>query len=101
MTTDTHAVNGVVSADLGYFPVGAVISYSELIGRIVDAVRRAEESMVEAETSYTTDEVKVKTLGLALFSKLAASMYSMSKVVAASVISIIVLSLYILLLTAS
>ncbi len=45
--------------------------------------------------------MKVKTLGLALFSKLAASMYSMSKVVAASVISIIVLSLYILLLTAS
>ena len=98
MTTDTHAVNGIVSAELGYFPIGWAVPHEDLIRRILDAAARAKASMVEAEASYCGGEVKVKSMGLALFSRLASFMYSTAHFITASIIpligsSIILLSL--------
>ncbi|MEM2122424.1 MAG: DUF2070 family protein [Candidatus Bathyarchaeia archaeon] len=98
MTTDTHAVNGIVTAELGYFPIGGAIPHEDLIRRILDAAERAEKSMVEAEASYSDGEVRVKTLGLALFSRLASFMYSTSRFIAASMMPLIGSSISLLLL---
>lgn len=98
MTTDTHTVNGVVAAQLGYFPIGAVIPHNELIHSIIDAAERAKSSMVEVEVAYGKGEVKVKTLGLALFGKLASFMYSTSRFIAASMIPLIGSSITLLLI---
>jgi predicted neutral ceramidase superfamily lipid hydrolase len=97
MTTDTHIVNGVVSAKLGYHPVGEAIPPNYLIKRIKQAAKMAEQSLVNAEASFTTGEVKVNTLGLALFSKLSSFMYSISKFVAASFLPVLGTSILLLL----
>ncbi|MGC8961299.1 MAG: DUF2070 family protein, partial [Candidatus Bathyarchaeia archaeon] len=99
MTTDTHAVNGVVRAELGYHPIGGAIPHEDLIRRILDAAARARASMAEAEASYGMGEVKVNTLGLALFSRLASFMYSTGRLIVASMIPLIGSSIALLLLT--
>ena len=52
--------------------------------------------LIETETSYSIGKVKVKTLGLALFSKLSNYMYSISKFIVASFIPVIAVSLFLL-----
>jgi putative membrane protein len=94
MTTDTHIVSGRTSSELGYFPVGAVISHKDLIDRILNAAEYAKQSLIEVETSYITSHVKVKTLGLEFFSKLVSFMYTASRFIAFSTIPLIVFSGY-------
>ncbi|MBS7645616.1 DUF2070 family protein [Candidatus Bathyarchaeota archaeon] len=96
MTTDTHAVNGIVTSELGYHPIGGAIPHEDLIRRILDAAARAKASMAEAEASYSVGEVRVKTLGLALFSKLASFMHSTGRFIAASMIPLIASSITLL-----
>ena len=64
MTTDTHAVNAVVSSGRGYHPIGEAIDHDKLIGYIKDGVKRALENLESAEVSYYKTIVsKVKVIG--------------------------------------
>jgi len=64
MTTDTHMVNGVVTAKLGYHPIGEAVDQDKLIEQIKLAVVRARENLEEGGFAYSTSRLKVKTMGL-------------------------------------
>jgi len=54
LTTDTHAVNGVVLTERGYRPIGEVMDEGKLIGYIKQAVTCASRDLEPAEVSYRT-----------------------------------------------
>ncbi len=86
MTSDTHMVNGLVSAKLGYNPVGKVVNEKLLIDYIKDAVEEAKENLEDAEISIGSGEIIVKSFGTEMFNKLTGFMYQVSKLVLASLI---------------
>jgi len=95
MTTDTHMVNGIVPARLGYYPVGEAADENEILARIISGVNEAKRSLEEAEVAYTNGKVKVTVLGLGTFGKLTEFLYGVAKLVAASMILIMVISTFV------
>jgi len=55
LTTDTHAVCGVVLTARGYHPIGEVIDQSKLISYIRQAAVKALDSLEPAEASWHTE----------------------------------------------
>jgi len=92
MTTDTHMVNGIVPARLGYYPVGEATDENEILARIISGVNEAKRNLEEAEVAYTKSEIKVKVLGLGAFGKLTEFTYGVAKLVAASMVLVMVIS---------
>jgi len=92
MTTDTHMVNGIVPARLGYYPVGEEVDEHEILTRIISGVNEAKRNLEEAEVAYAKSEIKVKVLGLGAFSKLTEFTYGVAKLVAASMVLIMAIS---------
>jgi len=92
MTTDTHMVNGLVSARLGYHPVGDAIDEDLLIERILQSVVEAREDLEEASASLNSSRVKVKALGTNALANLTEFVYSVARLVAASLIPVIIVS---------
>jgi putative membrane protein len=62
-TTDTHMVNGVVSARLGYHPVGEVGPTESLLGEVADACREAMVNLEPCEVGVFSGQMPVTTLG--------------------------------------
>lgn len=83
MTTDTHMVNGLVSAKLGYHPVGEVINEALLIKKIKNATIEAKRDLEEAEIAVSSEEINVKSLGSEMFNKLLGFMYDTAKKISA------------------
>lgn len=83
MTTDTHMVNGLVSAKLGYHPVGEVINKALLIKKIKNATIEAKRDLEEAEIAVGSEEINVKSLGSEMFNKLLSFMYDTAKKISA------------------
>lgn len=92
MTTDTHMVNGLVTAKLGYHPVGEAVDEDHLIQRIRDAVELARRDLEEGEVFWNSTSIRVKTLGTNALGNLTEFVYGMAKIVAASLIPIILIS---------
>jgi len=95
MTTDTHMVNGIVPARLGYYPVGEAADENEILTRVIHGVNEAKRSLEEAEVAYTNGKVKVTVLGLGTFGKLTEFLYGVAKLVAASMVLIMVISTFV------
>jgi len=55
LTTDTHAVCGVVLTGRGYHPVGEIIDQSKLINYIKQAATNALDNVEPAEASWRTE----------------------------------------------
>ena len=83
MTTDTHMVNGIVSAKLGYHPVGEVVDEALLISNIKSAIKEAMKNLEEAETAIGSNDINVKSLGSDMFNRLTAFMYEAAKLILA------------------
>ncbi len=83
MTTDTHMVNGLVSAKLGYHPVGEAINEVLLIKKIKDATIEAKRDLEKAEIAVGSEEINVKSLGSEMFNKLLHFMYDTAKKISA------------------
>jgi len=92
MTTDTHMVNGIVPARLGYYPVGEAADENEILARIINGVNEAKRNLEEAEVACTNSKVKVMVLGLGAFGKLTEFLYGVAKLVAVSMVLIMVIS---------
>jgi len=92
MTTDTHMVNGIVPARLGYYPVGEAVDENEILTRIINGVNEAKRNLEEAEVAYANSKVKVMVLGLGGFAKLTEFLYGVAKLVAASMVLTMVVS---------
>ncbi|UCF58665.1 MAG: DUF2070 family protein [Candidatus Bathyarchaeota archaeon] len=64
LTTDTHAVTGVVPTARGYYPIGEAIDNAKLIGYIREATVKALDDLTPAEVSRRTGTVpNVKVIG--------------------------------------
>lgn len=70
MTSDTHMVNGVVSAKLGYYPIGAATDPEVIVDSVRRAADDAKRNLTPVETSFDCCEMQVRTLGLSSLSQL-------------------------------
>jgi putative membrane protein len=98
MTTDTHVVNGITSARLGYHPVGEAIEDDAFMKKIRSVVSEAKKNLCEGEVSSNSVKTSVKTLGSALFKNMAELIHYISRLVAFSIIPTILISVTIFVL---
>ena len=91
MTTDTHMVNGVVSARLGYHPIGEVVSRDRIIQEVTSACSEALNNMEEGEVSVISGQIPVTTLGQKSLRRVMSQVYRMSKLTALTLFPMVVL----------
>ena len=82
MTTDTHIVNGLVPARLGYYPLGEAINQDAIIKLVRHTVEKAKENLEEVKVLTSSGSVEVKSLGSESLEKLMSFMYRVAKLVA-------------------
>jgi len=79
MTTDTHMVNGIVSAPLGYRLVGEVIPTSVIVNEAAAACRDALNDLEPCEVGVIYGQVPVTTLGSKSLKRVMSVVYRVSK----------------------
>ena len=79
MTTDTHMVNGIVSAPLGYRLVGEVTPKSVIVDEVASACRDALNDMEPCEVGVIYGQVPVTTLGSKSLRRVMGLVYRISK----------------------
>ncbi|MEM2106622.1 MAG: DUF2070 family protein [Candidatus Bathyarchaeia archaeon] len=89
MTTDTHVVNGLVPARLGYHPIGEALDQDIFLRIVSNTVKEAKENLERVEVSSATETVEVKSLGSKSLEQLTDFMYSVSKLVARYIVAIL------------
>ncbi|MBS7655664.1 DUF2070 family protein [Candidatus Bathyarchaeota archaeon] len=87
MTTDTHVVNGLISAKLGYYPIGEGFNEEEFIEKILKGVNEALKDLEECEAAFNSNFVKVKVFGRNSMENLVNSIYSFAKRISISFIA--------------
>jgi predicted neutral ceramidase superfamily lipid hydrolase len=97
LTTDTHMVNGIVSAPLGYYPIGAVVPRASLLNEIRLACKEAIADLEPCEVGTLVKKMEVTTLGSKSLKRVMTVVYKISKLTAIALfpmlIAIAVLSL--------
>ncbi|MCW3976928.1 MAG: DUF2070 family protein [Candidatus Bathyarchaeota archaeon] len=64
LTTDTHAVNGIVLTPRGYHPLGEAIDPGKLIEYVTQAATKAKSNLESAEAVWLTKEIpNVRVIG--------------------------------------
>lgn len=63
MTTDTHMVNGIVHARLGYHPIGEVGSRNALLNDVTETCREAMATLEPCDVGVIAGQIPVTTLG--------------------------------------
>jgi len=100
LTTDTHMVNGIVSARLGYHPVGEVVSAESLITEVTIACEAALKDLEPSEVAVVSDQVTLTTLGSKSLKHLMSVVYRISRMTAmallVAIISVATISLLML-----
>lgn len=91
MTTDTHVVNGLISAKLGYYPIGEGFNEDEFIEKILKGVNEALKDLEECEVAFNSNFVKVKVFGRNSMENIVNSIYSFAKGISISLIATILL----------
>jgi putative membrane protein len=90
MTTDTHMVNGIVSARLGYHLVGEVVSKVSLLDEITEACREAIADMEPVEVCVISGQIPVITLGSKSLRRVMNLVYRISKFTALTLFPMVV-----------
>ena len=70
MTSDTHMVNGIVSAKFGYYPIGAATDPEVIVGSVKTAADDAKRNLTPVEAFFDSSEMQVRTLGLSSLGQL-------------------------------
>jgi putative membrane protein len=91
MTTDTHMVNGIVSARLGYHPIGEVVSREKIIEDVSGVCREALNNLEEGEVSVISGQIPVTTLGQKSLRRVMGVVYRISKLTALTLFPMVVL----------
>jgi len=91
MTTDTHMVNGVVPARLGYHPVGEVAAWDPLINEIAGVCKEALADLEDAEVGVVTGQIPVVTLGQKSLRRVMGMVYRTSKLTAITLLPMVVI----------
>jgi putative membrane protein len=90
MTTDTHMVNGVVPARLGYHPVGEVAAWDPLVNHVASVCKDALANLEEAEVSVVAGQIPVRTLGQKSLRHVMSMIYRTSKLTAITLFPMVV-----------
>ncbi|MGO9644059.1 MAG: DUF2070 family protein [Candidatus Bathyarchaeia archaeon] len=100
LTSDTHMVNGLVSARLGYHPVGEAVSEVSLVREIEVACEAALKDLEPSEVAVVSDQVTLTTLGSKSLKHLMSVVYKISRMTAlamfVAIISVATISLLML-----
>jgi putative membrane protein len=81
MTTDTHVVNGLVSAKLGYYPFGEMLNQDNIVNSIKKTVKDAQEDLEEVTICSSSKNVSVTSLGSRSLENLTSFMYNIARLV--------------------
>src|SRR5208337_5017406 len=91
LTSDTHMVNGIVSARLGYFPIGEAVQRSMLLSEIKRACQSALADLEPCEAGAVTQQIDVMTLGSKSLKRVMNVVYKISKLTAVTLFPLIIL----------
>jgi putative membrane protein len=91
MTTDSHMVNGVVHAPLGYRMVGEVVPWDFMINQVKAACKEAMGDFQESEVGVVSGQVPVTTLGPKSLRSVMKVVYRISKLTALTLFPLIVI----------
>lgn len=81
MTTDTHVVNGLVRAKLGYYPFGEILNQDNIVNSIKQTVKDAQEDLEEVTICSSSKNVSVTSLGSRSLENLTSFMYNIARLV--------------------
>jgi predicted neutral ceramidase superfamily lipid hydrolase len=81
MTTDTHVVNGLVRAKLGYYPFGEILNQDNIVNSIKKTVKKAQENLEEVTICSSSKNVSVTSLGSRSLENLTSFMYNIARLV--------------------
>jgi putative membrane protein len=81
MTTDTHVVNGLVRAKLGYYPFGEILNQDNIVNSIKETVKEAQEDLEEVTVCSSSKNVSVTSLGSRSLENLTSFMYNIARLV--------------------
>lgn len=95
MTTDTHEVNGLVPAKLGYHPLGEKVDVNNLLEKTRSSIEKAVNDLEDVDIFHNHRRIKVKVLGLKLFKELTSLGYKMARIIALSLFPILAGSIFI------
>jgi putative membrane protein len=90
MTSDTHMVNGIVSARLGYHTVGEVVPWQGIVDEVSDVCRQALIDLETCEVGVVSGQVPVTTLGSKSLRRVMGVVYRISKLTATTLFPIVV-----------
>jgi len=91
LTSDTHMVNGIASARLGYYPIGAAVPRTILLEDIKRACSDALADLEVCEVGVLTTQMGVTTLGSKSLRRVMNVVYQISKLTAIAIFPIIVM----------
>ncbi len=91
MTTDTHMVNGIVSAPLGYHLVGEVVPKSVLLKEIAEVCHQAIADLEPSQVGVVSGQIPVTTLGSKSLRRVMNLVYRNSKLMAVTLFPIVIL----------
>jgi len=91
LTSDTHMVNGIVSARLGYYPIGAAVQRSLLLSEVEDVCKSAMADLEPCEAGAVTQQIDVITLGSKSLKRVMNVIYKISKLTAVTLFPLIIL----------
>lgn len=91
MTTDTHMVNGIVHAPLGYHMIGEVIPWSSLVAEVAIACQNAIANLESSEVGVISGQVTVTTLGSKSLRRVMRLVYRISKLIALTLFPMVVI----------
>jgi putative membrane protein len=90
MTTDTHMVNGIVHARLGYHLVGEVVPRKPLLDAITRTGREAINDLEACEVAAISGQIPVTTLGTKSLRRVMGLVYRVSKLTALTLFPMVV-----------
>jgi predicted neutral ceramidase superfamily lipid hydrolase len=90
LTTDTHMVNGIVSAPLGYYPIGAAIPRSRLVSEVGLACKEALADLEPCEVGTLVNQMDVTTLGSESLRRVMTVIYKISKLTAVALFPVLI-----------
>lgn len=90
MTSDTHMVNGIVSAPLGYYTVGEAVPTAPLLAQLSDACSEALADLEPCEVAAVSGQIPVTTLGSKSFRGVMGLVYRISKLTALTLFPLVV-----------
>ena len=91
MTTDTHMVNGIVSAPLGYHLVGEVVPRAAVLSEVKVACEQALSDLEPSEVGVTSGQIPVTTLGTKSLRRVMSVVYRSSKLTALTLFPLVVI----------